>query len=143
MDKYKSLKAAVIITDIFIVLLIAMAIALPWLVTWYVEVVGRSASLPTTIMVTCYPCAPFAGATLMYLRRLLKYALKSDIFSCRSIKCLRRISICCFIIAVITLFAGRYYLPFYIVGATFAFLALLVFALKAIFMNVENTEQKD
>ena len=138
MDKHKSLRIAHIITDLFFVLLIILSICLPLLVTWYVEFKGRSASLFTTILVTCYPCVPFAGASLLFLRRLIKNARKDEIFSPSSIRCLKNISACFIIISVITLVAGRFYLPFYIVGVTFAFLSLLIFAIKAIFMDMEK-----
>ncbi len=138
MDKNKSLKIALIITNLFFLILIALAIALPMLVTWYVEYKGKSASLPTTILVTCYPCVPFTGASLIFLKRLINNSRKNETFSPSSIRCLKNISACFFIIAVITLVAGRYYMPFYIVGATFAFLSLVIFSLKAIFMNVAS-----
>ena len=47
---------------------------------------------------------------------------------------------CCFIIAVITLVAGKFYLPFFIVGGTFAFLGLLVYSLRGIFISQIKTE---
>lgn len=138
MDKVKTLRIAHIITDVFFVLLIILSISLPFLVTWYVEFKGRSASLFTTILVTCYPCVPFAGASLLFLRKLIKNARKNEIFSANSIRCLKNISACFIIISLITLVAGRFYLPFCIVGITFAFLSLLIFSIKAIFMNVEQ-----
>lgn len=138
MGNNKSLKAAIILTDIFICILVALVIVLPMLVTWYVEIRGRSASLPTTIFVTCYPCAPFTGIALLALRKLLKNALKSDLFSDSSIRSLKYISVACAVISLITLIAGRYYLPFYIVGATFAFLALLAFSFMAVLQNHEE-----
>ena len=134
----KSLKAAIILTYIFMAILVVLVIALPMLVTWYVEIRGRSASLPTTILVTCYPCAPFTGIALLCLRKLLKNALNDEIFSLSSIRCLKYISVACAVISVITLIAGRYYLPFYIVGATFAFLSLLAFSFMAVLQNHEE-----
>ncbi len=138
----KSLRIAHIITDLFFVILIILAIALPFLVTWYVEYKGRSESLFTTILVTCYPCVPFVGASLLFLRRLIKNARNDQTFSQSSIRCLKDISACFFIIALITLVAGRFYLPFYIVGITFAFLSVLLYAIKAIFMTVSEKETK-
>ena len=138
MDKNKLLKISVIATDIFFVILIVIAFLLPMLVTWYVEIRGREASLPTTILVTCYPCAPFTGAALLYLRKVVKNTQKGEIFTDGNIKILRNISICCCVISLITLFAGRYYLPFYIVGATFAFLSLLVFVFRSIFIAAKQ-----
>lgn len=119
-------------------ILVALVIALPMLVTWYVEIRGKSASLPTTMMVTCYPCAPFTGISLLCLRKLLKNAINDDLFSLSSIRSLKYIAVSCAVISVITLIAGRYYLPFYIVGATFAFLALLAFSFMAVLLNHEE-----
>ncbi len=138
MEKNKSLKLAIILTDIFLFILVVMVIALPSLVTWYVEIKGKSPSLPTTILVTCYPCAPFTGISLYCLRRILKNTLKSELFSENSDVCFRRISLSCAIIALITLFAGRYYLPFYIVGGTFAFLSLLSYCFRAIVQSQKD-----
>lgn len=134
----KSLKAAIILTYIFMAILVVLVIALPMLVTWYVEIRGKSASLPTTMMVTCYPCAPFTGISLFCLRKLLKNAINDELFSLSSIRCLKYIAVSCAVITVITLIAGRYYLPFYIVGATFAFLGLLAFSFMAVLQNHEE-----
>lgn len=138
MSNNKTLKAAIILTTLFICILVLLIIALPMLVTWYVEIKGRSASLPTTILVTCYPCAPFTGIALLSLRKLLKNALEDEIFSDSSIRCLKYICVACTLISLITLIAGRYYLPFYIVGATFAFLALLAFSFMGVLQNHEE-----
>ena len=135
MGNSKSLKTAIVLTYIFMAILVVLVICLPMLVTWYVEIRGKSAKLPTTMLVTCYPCAPFTGTALLYLRKLLKNALNDEIFSKSSVKCLKIMAFCCTAIAVITLIAGRYYLPFYIVGATFAFLALLAFSFMGVLEN--------
>jgi hypothetical protein len=45
-------------------------------------------------------------------------------------------AISCIIVAGITLVAGRFYLPFFLVAGTFLFLALIIFAFRNIFMNV-------
>ena len=135
MNNNKSLKSAIILTDVFICILFILVVSLPMLVTWYVEIKGRSPSLPTTILVTCYPCAPFTGLSLLCLRKLLKNALLDEIFSVSSIRCLKYMSIACALIALITLIAGRYYLPFYIVGATFAFISLIAFGFMGVLQN--------
>ena len=65
----KALKIAYWLTNLFGLALIVCTVALPWLVTWYVEIKGWSQTLPAIIMVTCYPCVPFAAGILLYLRR--------------------------------------------------------------------------
>jgi hypothetical protein len=124
------------LTDIFLVVLIAVAVLLPFLVTWYVEWAGRLESLATTIMATCYPCAPFAGLTLFYLHKLLKTIEKGEFPNPDNIKYLKYMAICCVIISIITLIAGKFYLPFFLVAGTFLFLALLIFVFRNIFINV-------
>ena len=63
----KALKLCLILTDIFIGLLIIITVFLPYGISWYVETMHRSQSLPATVMVTCYPCAPFVGIALFML----------------------------------------------------------------------------
>ena len=94
---------------------------------------GRSSTLATTVMVTYYPYVPFATTILITLKKLLKTALNGNIFSNESVVYLKNIAICCIVIAVITLIGGNFYLPFLIVGATFSFLSLLLYALRGIF----------
>lgn len=144
MDNLKPARISLFLTNIFFCLLIVFTITLPLMVTWYVETMGRAASLPATIMVTCYPCVPFAGTILLSLRRFLKDTIKGEIFTPRNIKYLRNISMCCAIISLITFIGGKFYLPFLIVGSTFAFLSLLVYSLRGIFISqTENAAAKD
>lgn len=122
----KSLKLSIAITDIFLGLLIAGCIALPWLVTWYVEMRHRSAALPTVIMLTCYPCAPFAAAVLIRLRSILKSLKRGEIFTADNISRLKAISWCCFAVTAVMLFSGRFYLPFYVCAVCTAFIGLIL-----------------
>ncbi len=138
MKKVNSIKFSLMLTDTFLVLLILFAVMLPFLVTWYVEYTGRLASLATTIMVTCYPCAPFTGLSLYYLRKVLKNIERKDCENPKNIKYLKYMGICCIIISFITLIAGKFYLPFFLVAATFLFISLLVFVFRNIFINIFN-----
>lgn len=132
----KSVKLCLILTNIFIAVLVLVTILLPFGVSWYVEVMHRSQSLPATIMVTCYPCAPILGTALVMLRKILKRISAGNVFCEDNSRNLKILSVCCLIIAVITLIAGRFYLPFYIVGGTFIFLSLVVYSLRAVFISV-------
>lgn len=135
MKKANSIKFSLMLTDIFLCLLVLVALSLPFLVTWYVEYTGRLESLATTIMVTCYPCAPFTGLTLFYLRKVLKNVQKGEYSNPENVKNLKYMSLCCIMVALITLIAGRFYLPFFLVAGTFLFLALLIFVFRNIFIN--------
>lgn len=132
MKKFNPIKLAIAVTTVFLIVLIAFAVMLPWLVTWYVQIAGRHESLATTMMVTCYPCAPFVAVVLLTLRKLLKNIDIKNYDKIQNAKLLKYMSISCIIIALITVIAGRYYLPFYIVAATFAFLSLIIYAFKSV-----------
>lgn len=132
MKKLNPVKIAITVTTVFLIVLIAFAVMLPWLVTWYVQLAGRHESLATTMMVTCYPCAPFTSIVLLTLRKLLKNIDIKNFNKAENSKLLKYMSISCLIIAVITLIAGRYYLPFYIVAATFMFLSLIIYTFKSV-----------
>ncbi len=138
MKKINLIKSSIILTTIFIILIFSVAVFLPMLVTWYVQKANRLESLATTIMVTCYPCAPFTILSLLYLRKVLKNILNKQYFTDDNIKSLKYMSFCCIIIAVITVIAGRFYLPFFIVAATFLFLSLLIFIFRSIFIDLKN-----
>ncbi len=129
----KYVKSCLILTNIFLILLIVLAVFLPFMVSWYVEIRGRAQSLPATIMVTCYPCAPFLGTALIMLKRILKRIYNDNFFSVGNSNDLFKMAYCCLIISVITLIAGRFYLPFFIVAGTFLFLSLVAYSLRAVF----------
>ncbi len=131
MDKIKSIKIAITVTTVFLFLLGAFIVGLPWMVSWYVERMGRSQTLAATVLVTCYPCAPFASGALIFLRKLLKNVLKIGLLREENFLLLKKIMICCIIIALITVVAGKFYMPFFLVSATFTFVALLLFGLRA------------
>ena len=134
----KALRLCLILTDIFVCTLVILAVLLPFCVSWYVEVMHRSQSLPATIMVTCYPCAPILGIALVQLRKIIKRISADNIFCSDNSLGFKIIAACCLVIAVITLIAGRFYLPFYIVGGTFIFLALVAYTMRAVFLTLSD-----
>lgn len=144
MDKVKSIKISIVVTAVFMGLLAIFIVALPWMISWYVEKMGRSQSLAATVLITCYPCSPFVAAALYFLRRLLKNVLIIGLLKEENFALLKKITICCIIIAFITLIAGNFYMPFFIVSATFIFVALLLFGLRAaLYVTVKETEEKE
>ena len=131
MDKIKSIKLSIAVTNILLIVLLIFTVCLPWMVSWYVETMRRSSSLAATVLVTCYPCAPFVAAALIFLRRLLKNVLEKGLLREENFSLMKKITVCCTIIAAITLIAGKFYFPFFLVSATFIFVALLLFSLRA------------
>lgn len=142
-DYKRSAKLTLIITYVFAVLLIVAVIFLPTLVTWYVETKHRPQDLGATVMLTCYPCVPFATVALVSVIKLLKNILKDTIITAQNVKMLNRISICCFCASVILLIAGVFYMPFYIVGAAAATCGMIVRVMKNILQSIyEKSEEK-
>ncbi len=133
-------KFALILVYIFIALFIIGIFALPAAVTWYVEVRGREPSLPTTIMLTCYPCAPFAAIALLSVKNVLKAILKNEAFTDKVIKNLKTICICAFSIAVITLIATIFYMPFFVCFVCFAFMGLITLMISGLFKEKNKDE---
>ena len=139
----KLLKVAYWLTNIFVFLLIVCAVALPWAVTWYVETMGRSQKLPAIIMVTCYPCVPFAAAILLYIRRIIKNVSTDMLFHLDNVIYFKRISLFCLVISLITLIGGRFYLPFFIVGIAFAFFAFTTYVFMAVYYHIAKQIDQD
>ena len=133
MRSEKSLKFSLAIINISIILLFALAVALPWLTTWYVEVRQKNAGLPTVVMLTCYPCLPLATIALFSIRKLLKNCLSGLVFGDQNITALKTVSICCLGGAIITLIAGNFYMPFFVVSIAAAGCALIVKVIKDLF----------
>ena len=145
MAGYKApIKTSLYLVYFFSILLIAISVALPFIVTWYVEEKGRDATLPATIMLTCYPCLPFAAVILISLRRLLKNVLSGLILGDKNLNLLRAATISCFAIVAITLAAGRQYRPFYIVALSAAACGLTFYIVKSLFgVLLSERREKD
>lgn len=139
----KSTKLSLLIVNVSIILLFALAALLPWLVTWYVEVYNKDHGLPTVVMLTTYPCLPFMAATLFSLRKILKNILSGLIFGDKSINALRTVCVCCLACALITLVAGRYYMPFYVVSFAAAGFAVIINTVKNVFSAALEQQRED
>lgn len=118
-------RLTLVFTYICIVLFVLAVIFLPMMVTWYVETMGRSSALATTVMLTCYPCSPFAALALLSVRLVLKNIIAGNTFCLKNFICMRRVAFCCLAAGIIMLFAGYFYMPFYIAGAAAIFCSLM------------------
>lgn len=145
-DYKKSAKVTLAVTYVLFILLIVLVITLPFIVTWYVERRQSATSLAAVIMLTCYPCVPFAAVSLLSLRKIIKSILREDILNEANVKNLRRIIYSCFTAGNIMLIAGIYYRPFFVGGGAAIFCALVVKTVKDLFTYLisekENGEEK-
>ena len=80
---------------------------------------------------TCfYPSAVLGYVTLHSLLRLLRNIQKDAIFITPNVRYLRRISWCCLAVAVITLIAGAFYIPYLFMSVAAGFVGLMLRVVK-------------
>lgn len=131
-DYKKKVKFTLIVTYIAMFLLLLFVIFLPLLAQYFVEVRSKDKALASTILLTCYPCVPFAALTLFSLRKLLKNVLNGLILGDSNIKALRIITICLALAGVIMFAGGFFYMPFFISGAAAIICSLIVYVLSSV-----------
>jgi len=130
-DDSKSVVLSKICVIIFMVLLLAVAILAPGIVTALMRVsmlaytAGRAFFL-ATIYAGCVP----AAVLLVCLYILLQRISAGSVFVKENVACLRFISWCCLAGAIICLVSSLYYLPWMAVGAAAAFMCLIVRVIK-------------
>ncbi len=141
-NRKRSVTLSVIVCFIFVAILTAGLFLGPWAVTkWFVAYRGWSVELPAikailSIFCACYyPCSVFAYLTLYSLLKLLFNIKKDQIFITQNVKYLRRISWCCFAVAVITLVGGVFYIPFCCISVAAAFVGLMLRVVKNVMQN--------
>ena len=129
----KSARLTLCLTFLILIAVMAAAVTLPWLTDWYIRKTGRDEDLRTVIMTVCYICLPAALAALYSLIRLLKNILVGEIFIQGNVLHLRLLSWYCGAVSLITLAAGYFYLPFYLVGLAAIFFTLILRVIKNVF----------
>ena len=129
----KSARLTLCLTFFILIAVAAAAATLPWLTDWYIRKTGRKEELSTVIMTVCYICLPAALAALYSLIRLLKNILVGEIFIQGNVLHLRLLSWYCGAVSLITLAAGYFYLPFYLVGLAAVFFTLILRVIKNVF----------
>ena len=90
-----------------------------------------------------YPCAVFGYVTLYSLIRLLRNIQKDDIFIAPNVRNLRRISWCCMAVAVITLIAGVFYIPYSFMAVAAGFVGLMLRVVKNVMENAVQLKEEN
>lgn len=140
-NKEKSVTLSIIVCFIFLTVLTIGLFLGPWAVSIWFSAYRGFAEISTmqyllTLFVCCfYPCAFFAYITLYCLIRLLFNIRKEEIFIAQNVKYLRHISWCCFIVALITLIGGIFYIPFSFIAVAAAFIGLMLRVVKNVMQN--------
>lgn len=129
----KSIQLSLVLVDLFALVALVCACAMPWIVRWYGDSYGRGAEMRRTLTIAFYCCVPFALAALGALHRLLQNLKRELLFISQNVTLLRALSWCCFPVALIALIANFFYLPFLLVGIAAAFMGLILRVIKNVF----------
>lgn len=138
----KSVKLSLICNRLVIAAVILTGAATPLLVNGYVNYLDKRPDVTQPLMVTILASCVVALVALFCLDLLLQNIRKGKVFISENVALLRRISWCCFGIAII-LFVSYYYLLFIIAGIAAAFMGLILRVVKnvieeAIVLKDEN-----
>ena len=90
-----------------------------------------------------YPSAIFAGVVLYSLIALLKNIKSGEIFTKKNSSLLRRISWCCFCVAIITLIGGFFYMPFIFIALAGGFVGLMLRVLKNVMQSATELREEN
>lgn len=105
---------------------------------------GEAFKMLKTVFAACfYPSAVFAAVILYSLLKLL-YNIKAEkIFVEDNVKNLKRVSWCCFVIAVITFVGAFFYMPFGFVALAGGFVGMLLRVLKNVMQSALELRQEN
>lgn len=149
-NRKRSVKLSISVCLIFLGVLTAGLFFAPWFVETWFSVYrgwdkdgGAMKEMLTLFNLCFYPCAVFAYLTLYSLLRLLFNIKKDEIFIENNVKYLRRISWCCFAVALITLVGGIFYIPFCFIAVAAAFVGLMLRVVKNVMQNAVEIKSEN
>ncbi len=128
----KSILLSRICVLVFLAVLVAVAVAAPWLVNTYMNF-PNTTNTNTYFLLTIYAgCVP-ALLLLINLFSLLRRIDRGAVFVHKNVNSLRYISWCCFAGAAISATSMAYYVPWATVAVAAAFMGLVVRVVKNVF----------
>ena len=99
---------------------------LPKLLDWYAAIRLLSAGQEKAITVAFYCCAAVILLALWCMEKLLKNIIHYEVFTEENVKLIRRVCLCCGLVALICLPAGFIYPPLIFLSVIIGFLCLVV-----------------
>ena len=125
-----SAKLTLVISYMFCALLLFLMIFAKPILHW---LFGDNRIVNTmTVMISFYVCCVPAWAALGSIIKLLKNIIKEKIFILQNVFCLRLLSWCCAVVALVCAAAGFYYVPMWIFALGAAFMMLILRVLKSV-----------
>ena len=131
-NSMKSVQLSLICTKIVIAFIVVCAVALPFMLERYLAIMVIPMNLTDLhpFMVILYLCCVPAMTALICLHMLLGNIKKEEIFIPKNVNLLRLISWCCFLAALIMMFAFRFYIVFGFVAVAIGFIGLILRVVK-------------
>ena len=131
--KPRSLMLSRIMTVIFLLMLPAGSIALPWLLRWYIGYSGKNVMILLPVMVSLWACALPAFVALVHLEKMLRNIALDRVFVQDNVRALRVISWCSFIVSLAFLIFFFYYVLGLMLAILAAFMGLVLRVVKNVF----------
>lgn len=133
MKKDRSALVSLVTVGVLSIVLLALAISAPMLVSAFIEHFERPESIYLPIVVTFYAILPFAAGVLVCLWKLLGNILAESVFTEQNVRLLRAISFLLFFATIVFAASGYFYMPFYLLAVCAAFMVLIVRVVKNCF----------
>ncbi len=116
-------------------LLLALDVGLYWVVQWFLGLSDALGGLRDGILLmsTGYGCSVPAWIALGYLWQLLGCLARDEVFSRKTVRCLRGTSWCCFAVCLIALVSTLYYRYMVLPALVAGFVGVLVRTVMSVF----------
>lgn len=141
--KNKAVKLSLAAVAVFFAAAVALAIAMPWLLDWYVQYRHLRETGRIALQVTFYGCLPFALTALLCLWRLLRNIQQEKVFLEANSRLIAVVSWCCAAVAAVTLGACRWYPPLGFITVSMAFLFLIVRVVRNCFIAATAIKEEN
>lgn len=115
----------------------------PALCRWDVAMGDKSPSLYPILLGALYPCVLLGLALLFWLDRLLRNIHRGEVFTSENTACMRRISWCCFAVALLCLGFTVPYQPFIFVAVAAGFVGLILRVMKNVFAQAVAIKEEN
>lgn len=118
---------------ILMVIVVALAFAMPSLLKWYNRIRILQNSQNLALLIAFYLCVPIALFALYNLEKLLRNITGGDVFIRPNVRMIRRVCGCCLLVSGICLPASFYYAPLIFFSLVMAFLCPVVNVVRYVF----------
>lgn len=146
----KSVKLSLYVCYLLSILLLVLLIAGPIILDTYLSnyrgfTPNGEAIKDIKLVFGCvfYPSSIFAGIILYSLIKLLNNINKNEILTRVNSAILRLVSWCCFIIALITLVGGLFYMPFIFISLAGGFVGIMLRVLKNVMQTAAEIREEN